>query len=581
MPFDPENPEHVSRLQTAVDSSYAHLKTMRENRVAAIRQFVGTHYSGDGSTEKVPIQLLGTAVNVYMRHLVAQAPQVLATTANRDLKAYAATMKVGLNRRIKEVDLEAALQQATLDAIFSYGICRVGITCAHEDRPKTFVERISPDHWVHDVGAPSLEDAGYMGFRYRAPKEEVLDNGVFNKKARDELAQAGTSVFNEGDEEWAENISRESGRDPNDFRDYVDLRDIWVPESQVLLTYPVSGGKVLHTIEWDGPRHGPFLLLGFDPVPDNILPLSPIALLMDLHTFGNQLFLKTARQGLNAKTVTGYEGGAADDARRVTEAADLAMIRMDKIGRIEAHKYGGMDPQNLALFLQAKKLFSDLGGNLDLLGGLGPQAETLGQDEMLIASASKRLSQMQAAVTKFTKKIIYDLAWWDWHDPMLGEEVFKPTPRRGGFVKAVYGGAAQVGDFPGYDFDIVPFSMQDRSPQERMQFLIQFVQQVILPIMPVLAQRGVVPDFVKFIQDIAELSGSHELQDMLMYFHGQPGMQGGGGQMSAKPPVTERRNVRINRPGATPQGADDVLSRLMMGGRSQPSEGAALGRMTG
>jgi hypothetical protein len=46
---------------------------------------------------------------------------------------------------------------------------------------------------------------------------------------------------------------------------------------------------------------------------------------------------------------------------------------------------------------------------------------------------------------------------------------------------------------------------------------------------------------------------------------------GSGGQMRQSP-VTTRTNIRENRPGATPRGAEDVLMRGMLGQGSQPAE---------
>ena len=65
---------------------------------------------------------------------------------------------------------------------------------------------------------------------------------------------------------------------------------------------------------------------------------------------------------------------------------------MDDPQSINTFKFGGIDQQNLAFLLQVKNLFNYYGGNIDTLGGLGPQSSTVGQDRLISESASRRLA---------------------------------------------------------------------------------------------------------------------------------------------------------------------------------------------
>ena len=98
--MNPKNEKDSARLKTSLEASYKKLKPFRENNIEAVRQYVGSHYSNDGADDKVPINLLELAINIYIRQLAARAPNVLVTTpysgrmpGTMNLKPYAANLE--------------------------------------------------------------------------------------------------------------------------------------------------------------------------------------------------------------------------------------------------------------------------------------------------------------------------------------------------------------------------------------------------------------------------------------------------------------------------------------------------------
>jgi hypothetical protein len=572
MAFDPENSADILRLYQAVREHRRHLAVFRENRRELIRQFVGAHYSNDGSADKVPVGLMNLAMSVYMRQLAAQAPRVLVKAKRDTLKPFEFVLSESINQKLVETEFESVLQHATRNALLSLGLCRVGLATVDEDRTESFVEPISPQDWVHDTTAKSYADVSFAGFRYEMPVEIAKEAPEFDKKARDLISEDTRSALDADAMEEAGDESPASFMEPEQFEPTVAMWDIWLPRYGYIVTLPRNGSRALNVIDWEGPKHGPFHMLGFDDVPDEIWPLSPMATLMDLHTLANQLFVKLSRQGIDSKTVVEALRGAEDDARRITRGGDSEVVSVDEFGRIAEHKFGGMDAQNLALFLQSKNLFSWLGGNIDALGGLGPQSETLGQDQLLTAAASKRLSDMQERVTKFAKTVIHDLAWYEWTDELWERQINRPINNRGMRLSRMYGPEDRIGDFLEYNFDIIPYSMQDRSPSERVQLIMQVIQNVAMPLRQELAASHSF-DFDRMFKMLADYLGLPEIGEILLSYG-----SGTGGGGSFAPSDTTRTNVRVSKPGATPRGAEDVMMRGMMGMKSQPSEMAAMGR---
>ena len=101
-----------------------------------------------------------------------------------------------------------------------------------------------------------------------------------------------------------------------------------------------------------------------------------------------------------------------------------------------------------------------------------------------------------------------------------------------------------------------------------------------MPLMPNLEQQGIVIDGKGFLSVISKLSNLPEINDILIFSDGgiEQNPVSGDANPVNKPTSTKREYVRTNRPGATRSGKDAVMSQLLMGGKSQPDEMAALTR---
>ena len=246
-----------------------------------------------------------------------------------------------------------------------------------------------------------------------------------------------------------------------------------------------------------------------------------------------------------------------------------------------------MDQSNFAFMLQSKELFSWLNGNLDALGGLGPQAETLGQDQLLYASANQRVSGMQDRVYLFTKQVLHAFGYYLRENP---SENYNAEVQLGGGMPPLQSPltAGERGgvDYYNYDIDIEPHSMQYRSPAQRMQQINQLVTGVFMPAMPIMMQQGLQINFAELAKIYSKYADLPELLDIVK----SPGMDmnqltaeaQGGQEGCPQGGVQHNINERISRPGATPQGAEQTLINTMMGGRNQDSENAgAMRQLTG
>ena len=119
--------DKMSRLSDAMEYSRRKMQPFRENRLSHIRQYVGNNYSETGASDKVPVNLLEMAINIYRRQVAAARPQVLVTTKSNQLKAESADFESVVNHTLDEIDFETSLQKWVLDAMFGLGVVKVGL----------------------------------------------------------------------------------------------------------------------------------------------------------------------------------------------------------------------------------------------------------------------------------------------------------------------------------------------------------------------------------------------------------------------------------------------------------------------
>ena len=587
--FNHKNPSDIAQLSKAVGYSYDTLKVFRDNRIGLMKEYVGAHYSESGSTDKVPINLLELAMNIYLQKLVAKNPAISITTDHKKLKEISNRFEIAGNHLIKEIRLGKTLETVVSAAMFSKGIVKIGLNISKvevggitHDSGQPFVDAISLDDWVEDMTASTNENGQYEG-NYWYPTideaEELFPGETFTPV---------TEETNKHDKDH--NISEGSTTQREEFRPTVKLLDLFLKKQNLILQCTTTDDdkdpidKVLKAIKWKGPENGPYRKLGFAQLEGNTMPLAPAMHWLDMHELTNNLFRKLGRQATRQKTVTGVRPGGQQDGDRIINASDGDMIAMDDPRNVMDYNSGGIKQETLAFMMVVKDTFSYMAGNLDMLGGLGPQSETLGQDQLLSVSASMRVQKMQKEATEFTTDVLRDLMWYLWYDPNPKQ---KDVVRKlAGFesisITIPFNPDDREGDYLEYNLEMEPYSMQHQTPESKVQGLRTIFAEIIMPLIPMMEQQGITLDIESFFKKLAKLTSLNELNDIVRY--SSPNIEHepvGSSDQVGRPAATTRTNVRVNRPGATNSGKSQILQQALLGGKPQASEIASLTRPTG
>jgi hypothetical protein len=590
MPFDPNDPKGLTELRESIEASLQDLKPFREHYHKYLREMVGVYYSKNGNSKVVPVNLLELATTIYLQQLLALPPRVNVTTFNRGIRPAGVKLKQAVNDSLRDYSIFEALQRATRTAIGSIGIVKVGVESKgqievdgqviYKNRP--FVEHIQIDDWVHDMGSKAIGKWTYCGHRFEMELDEALNNPDFDPEERARLQAIENKKQNQqGDMRASQIQGNKASASP--FKKMVELWEIFLPKEQLVLTLSLDGGskKPLKIVQWKGPERGPFHLLYFAEVDGNSMPLAPSQLWMGMHLIVNGLYRKLDRQSSRQKTVGLLRGQDAKTGQIINALNDGEWAVVDDPAACKEVSTGGIHQGNFAFMLQSKDLFSWLAGNLETIGGLGPGSDTLGQDRILNANSSQRVTMMQNSVTLFTKRVLTDFAFYLWEDPI---ESYNTEIRIPGFgpIQSSLTPADRTHDFFEHQLDIEPYSMQFQTPGERLQKLNQILTGFLMPAQPMMQAQGLTIDWQTILKLQAEYNQLPELES-IVDLKGQPldsdtaapqpqGQQqgGGGAPQIPKPPAV---NHRISHPGRSNRQQQDAMTiHHLLGGKVQNSE---------
>ena len=585
------NKAQIKRLQESMNWSYRQLEPFRENDLRAMEQYVGRHYSKGGSNKTVPFSLLELAVSTYTQRLSGGKPQVLFTTPHDAIQEQKSKLQTGTNHLLGEIDFADTLMDVVQGAFFSMGILKIGLDQIGQrewngflhDVMQPFADSITLDNWVHDMSATRWDKVQYCGDRYSIDLEdakEMFEHGDKLKPLTD------TERTSDGEARLKE-MTQGSGYNREYYREIGEVWDIWDPRENIIITLAAgdgsptdTSGEVLNIMDWHGPERGPYRLLRFNPVRGNIMPLPPVALWRDMHELSNNVMRKLGRQAARQKTVYGVQPGGEADGNTAMQANDGEMVKILNPKSIANLSFPGVEPAQLAFLIQIKNMASWLWGNLDALGGLSPQADTLGQDRLLTASASQRLVKMQNTVQSFTVDAIRGLAEFLYTDP----GIIQPQTKRFGStsVPVYWTPEDREADFLEYNMTLEAYSLQYRSPSERLETIRQTMMQMFIPFQQAMQMQGIHLDFEALYKIVGDYTGLDELKELLIYTNPSGGEAGPVNPARAlQSPVTSRTNTRVNRPGATSQGKDEAMMGQMLGMGQQSSVANQVSRPTG
>src|SRR3989304_5287921 len=371
--------------------------------------------------------------------------------------------------------LDDTLQKIVLDAFFSIGVAKVFLGPGAQielyndvwvDVGKPYIDRVSLDDLILDMSVKALRKIRCAGNIYRVPWSMVQKNPDFDGEVVKNLSPV--TKQGGGWDARAQDIATGSKVDDDEYEPMTELFDLWLPELGVvaIFSWDVRDQPPLAVIPWNGPEGGPYHFLCFADVPDNVMPSAPAQNLRNLHDLSNGLFRKQAKQARRQKVNVLYSPSAEGDADRLRKAEDGEYIRSQDPAATKQISIGGVDPANVLYFQTCMQLFDRMSGNLQAMAGLGPQAPTLGQEELIHQTVNRNEAKLVQRTYSFVAGLAKDLGHLLWVDENL--VVPGTTEINGTHHDADWTPEMREGDFYQYNFDVEPYSMAYESPEMKV-----------------------------------------------------------------------------------------------------------------
>lgn len=419
----------------------------------------------------------------------------------------------------------------------------------------------------------------------------VKDDPDFNKAQRQALTPVENYRYNADGDERSNQVTLGDNRySEEDYEDMVDLWQVYCPPHRCVYVFAEGqitgpdagqrGSKVVPLGEkkWIGPDLGPYRMLKYHVVPDQPIPKGPLQDVFNLHDASNNVYRKLVRQAKDCKDIFLYMGNNSEDAARVQKTPDGGMAGVSNPQSVVPVTMGGIN-QGLMLFMRELiERFSWMSGNLVTMGGLAPQAGTLGQEELLSQQSNGQVAGYQDTTTAFVKSNIEALNWFWWNDPISSYETKYEVPGvpevwRSQKIAPWNDGDpnALKRDGPMPKIRVDPHSMRSMTPSQRASDLMQIVQAVYLPMAQIAQQQGISLDLNELFSILGDLKDIPDLRRVLTVTEPPQDMAlGSTEQGSAKPAETTRNYNRRSLGSNSAQAQDADMDATLAAGAAKP-----------
>jgi hypothetical protein len=561
------------RLSRAMQSAQKKIAPFQEKRIEQVRQFAGrNHGANKGARDLLNLPL--SLVTTLLPHLTLE-PRAMIVPVFPERASFADKFELTLNRRLSHMDIGTSFRLAIIDSMFGPGILKTGLGESEagefreaenyrHDPGRPFCDRVDFDDYLVDMDAKSRASVQFEGDKFSIPYEYAQDCGLYNKKVLDLLNPNNRAV--KQNEKASDTGKGDAGADNERFIPELPLWSVWLPRQKMIVVVsadPDGGPKgYLREVQWEGDESGPYDLINLVDFPGQIIPISLVGSVLDLHRAANAVGRKMINQATRQKSLTVYDKVAEADAETVRDSSDGDVVGVNSVDRIKVLDQGGVADTNYKAMGWILEQFNQRSGNMDIVGGLQAGSKTLGQDQMMLQAAGGRVSDWRGQCRKACKSVLRKIAGYLWSDPVYRTKL---TLDVGGVaVPTEWTPDDREGEFESdYDIDIVPYGFQNDSPAERYQRMERLISNTIVPMIPILAAQGQRIDAKRLIDfavksaDLAELrnlfspAAPEVVQGATMNGASPPALPGEAPQAIAPPPNTPNMNPQ-EVPGRAP-----------------------------
>ncbi len=489
----------ATNLAKAVQKCDMDLSFFRKNRKMVMQSFFGPFYGyGEtGALRDEPINFLYGVGSVFLPALFVR-PDPVVETSKVELRPFAAKFQQALALLGEEDRFYNEVRQVIIDSLFGRGIF---LTTLGREPTQGFQEpegylydplrvrtvQIEESDYIEDTQAKTFGSQQFRGHRFRVPYEYARDSGLYDKKALDKCRSESPVTHSRSI--WQPTGILES----ENVVEMVELATVWLPHYGKLVTIP---GRVelttgfLREDDWMGPETGPYDVLSYLNAPGCTLPLSPLAVIYDLSRLMNEVTCKASLQAKAQKDIlVGLGIDAAKMNTALRSARQLEFVEGDA-GSVKEFSMGGVNPKNYEAVNWFRTHLNRVAGNPDLLGGLSQQADTLGQERLLMGSAQGVVGDRRGQVMECLREVMKKRAFYMFSEPGNNFVRDLVIPLGNGLEVPETWGSEREGNWKDYRISVFPNTAKARGPEEQYQWTLKWITEVVLPMYELAQGQG-------------------------------------------------------------------------------------------
>ena len=569
-------PEQIEEI---VELGFNRVEHFRKVTAMMFRSFVPIYYQQEKGECTEPLNLVFSTIRAYVPNLVMDNPITNVITPFTTYKQYAELLGLGLDTVSRQIKLKDELRAWITNALFGWGIVRVGIKASGEllnfddvmvDNGQVYARNVSLSNFGFDPTCTHINRAKCLWDRVTVPRQFLLDTDGYNHDVVRGLPSSPTNMTDKLSDMTVDTAAKSA---MVKLQDEVDVVQVYVPEIESVVTMgdPTQKrqGKYLKVAEHNGPKEGPYVFLSFSPPVDgNPFPVPPVSVWYELAKMANRVFVKMVNQFEAQKDITLYSPAQVDTVDQIKEATtNDAIATMDPKG-IQTVSFGGQNEKNERFLQELYTIYNMMAGNPELISGQsvpGGKSTTATAVQALQGNASIGIEDMRDIVYDQTAEVQRRIAWHLHTDPFIELPLTK-RKTGGKEVQEFLTPEQRMGDFLDYAFKIVARSMTKMDPMVRSKRIVEFCTNIIpgaAAAALAMMQMGQQFNLNRYLTQIAfELGISDVVEDlfndpewqqkmeiMMMLGPQNPGKAGSGSSVAG---AQQNKGNPMARPIATP-----------------------------
>lgn len=514
--------KYIARLQTLAKAWQKKWEGPLGHSQKLVNLWVSGYYQ-KGYARWHLINLMNRAVSAGVSYLAEGNPKVLIEPASPKLRRFAYGMRLIVNFLIEKYNFaENVFIPGAIASYFGAAIARTFFEydrCVSIDNerikvgtPKVTI--IEPCDYIGDPAAKRREDFAIEGDMYRLPTKYAKDLFARKDKFGNQIADYVKSDCNLATKYSTEEVTAKESFDFNKLalEEYTTFLDIFNCKENTIETIMPMGHKAiaLKTIKWKGPG-SPYDYLGYRYPANCPIPVPPAWDIYDLDVTMNIVGKAAREQAESQKNIIAAEPGGKKAADSVLKGKNMDVVTVKGMDLVKQFSFGGVNADNYNFLQWGDNEYQKAGvATSDIATGKGPSSETLGQDQLIFANATRMVNGYYNRFHSWMTSILKKWVWAVMEEPTTYVEVLE-TVKVPGIADIEYpvylSKADKVADFQSLILNVIPYSTQRMSPEQKYQRLFQFMRTWILPTLPLRREQGSDIDLAMVDKLLADYGG--------------------------------------------------------------------------